>query len=121
MRNYHRKTLIKKEKWPLIDGWYWCPMDLVKKRIREEGDRLGSIKPTHPLWFQFFTWCRTQRSLESRLAHACPDGKIRAPHWVENYRSRGGEKLYGKCKNCGAKLSDGVKTIIIMTLDTENG
>jgi len=95
-------------------------MKLVEKRIQAEKERMCIVKQSHPLWFQFFTWARTQKMLESRLAHACEDGKIRAPHWVENYHSKGGQiSLYGKCKNCGAKLSDGVKTIILMTWESE--
>jgi hypothetical protein len=56
-----------------------------------------------------------QYKLEARLAHACDDGKIRAPSWVEYYRTKGGGvSIYGKCRHCEKSLSNGIKGIIIL-------
>jgi hypothetical protein len=115
LRSYHRKTLIRKESWPQIDDWYWCPLVSIEERVKAEKTRLNHISRTAPLWFSFATWRAQQYKLEARLAHACKDGRIRAPSWVEYYRQKGGGiSIYGKCRRCEEDLSDGIKGIIIM-------
>jgi hypothetical protein len=115
VRSYQRKTLIRKEKWPLIDDWYWCPVPAIEDRIKAEMEMLNTIKRASPLWFSFHSWKESQYKLEARLAHACDDGRIRAPSWVEYYRQKGGIiSIYGKCRHCEKSLSDGIKGIIIM-------
>ena len=115
MRSYQRKTLIRKEKWPKIDDWYWCPMPCIDDRVEAETERLKSVSRGSPLWYSFHTWKSGQYKLEARLAHSCDDGRIRAPSWVEYYRQVGGSiSIYGKCRHCEKSLSDGIKGIIIM-------
>ncbi len=115
MKNYHRKTLINKESWVLIDDWYWCPKPSIDKRVKEEKDRLSGITRHSPMWFSYGTWHRDQYKLEARLAHDCDDGGIRAPSYVEYYKQKGGMiSIYGKCRRCEKSLSDGIKGIIIM-------
>ena len=115
MRSYHRKTLIRKERWPCIDGWYWCPLTVVAERIEKERNRLDIIKRINPIWYSYQTWKITQYDLGARLAHACDDGRIRAPSWVEYYVGKGGHRgIYGKCRFCDTPISDGMKAIIIM-------
>jgi hypothetical protein len=115
LRSYHRKTLIRKEKWPQIDDWFWCPIPTIDKRVNAENERLNVVKNNSPLWFSFGTWKLMQYRLEARLAHACDDGRIRAPSWVEYYTSKGGAiSIYGKCRHCEKNLTDGIKGIIIM-------
>lgn len=115
MRSYHRKTLVRKESWPQIDDWYWCPLTTVRKRIKDEEARLKTVNKRAPMWYSFHTWKVNQSKLEARLAHACEDGRIRAPSWVEYYRTKGGGvSIYGKCRTCEKSLSDGIKGIIIM-------
>jgi hypothetical protein len=115
LRNYHRKTLIRKEMWPQIDDWYWCPKPIIDERVQKEDDRLNIIARASPIWFAFESWKALQYALGSRLAHACDDGRIRAASWVEYYRGKGGSiGIYGKCRHCEETLSDGIKGIIIM-------
>lgn len=115
MRSYHRKTLIAKENWPQIEDWYYCPIPSIEERVQREKSRLNTISRNTPQWFSFASWRNKQYNLESRLAHACKDGKIRAPSWVEYYAQKGGGiSIYGKCRRCDAPLSDGIKAIIIM-------
>jgi hypothetical protein len=115
LRSYQRKTLIRKESWVQIDDWYWCLVPTVQERIQKEKDRLSSVTVHSPLWFSFASWREQQWRLEARLAHACDDGRIRAPSWVEYYRTKGGGiSIYGKCRRCEKSLSDGIKGIIIM-------
>ena len=118
MRKCHRKTLIKKEKWPLIDGWYWCPKQLIEQRIANEHDRLSFVSSDTPIWIAVRRWEKLQYNLTRRLAHACDDGKIRAPIEVEYYKKkRGGVTIHGRCKKCDTKLTDGIKCIIIMEFE----
>ncbi len=117
MRSYQRKTLVRKESWPLIDGWYWCPPSVVKERIDKEEARILSLQKTSALPFDFLRWGVDQKRLDARLAHACHDGRIRAPAgWgIETFRHVGGIiRIYGKCRFCDEPLSDGIKTIIMM-------
>ena len=115
MRSYHRKTLIRKEHWPQIDDWYWCSLAMVDKRIIDEKNRFKTINKTNNVWYSFATWERQQYKLEARLAHACDDGRIRAPSWVEYFTLKNGSiSIYGKCRHCDKTLSDGIKGIIIM-------
>jgi hypothetical protein len=115
LRSYHRKTLIRKESWPQIDDWYWCPMICIEKRIEAEKIRINCVSKHSPLWFSFHSWMNLQHRLEARLAHACDDGRIRAPSWVEYYKTKGGGvSIYGKCRHCDKSLSNGIKGIIIM-------
>ncbi len=115
MRSYHRKTLIRKEMWPQIDDWYWCPIPIIEERIQKERDSLNIVAKHSSIWFSFETWKTLQYELGSRLAHACDDGRIRAPSWVEYYKAKGGGiNIYGKCRRCEKALSDGIKGIIIM-------
>ena len=117
MRSYHRKTLIRKEYWPQIDDWYWCPLPLVGKRIINEFElnKIKKEKRYNARWRFFHSWETQQWKLEARLAHACDDGRIRAPSWVEYYKQKNGSvSIYGKCRHCEKSLSDGIKGIIIM-------
>ena len=115
LRSYHRKTLIRKELWPLIDDWYWCPIDIIEERVAKETARLKIVSQMSPLWFSLASWEQQQYELGARLAHACSDGRIRAPSWVEYYAQKGGAiSIYGKCRHCEQTLSDGIKGIIIM-------
>ena len=115
MRSYHRKTLIRKEHWPRIDDWYWCPIPIIDERIKKEADRLKSVNRKHTIWYSYATWVMQQGELGARLAHACDDGRIRAPSWVEYYKGKGGRiGIYGKCRHCDVPLSDSIKGIIIM-------
>ena len=121
LRSYHRKTLVRKESWPLIEDWYFCPATLAAERVQKELERLNAvsiIKPSSPIWYSFNTWRALQFKLEARLAHACTDGRIRAPSWIEYYKTKGGGvSIYGKCRRCEKALSDGIKGIIIMELE----
>lgn len=94
MRSYHRKTLIRKEGWPLIDGWYWCPLPIVEERVEKEEARRERMKPHNPGWYAFNTWKIDQRELGARLAHACDDGRIRAPLMGGVLQRKG--RRYGK-------------------------
>jgi hypothetical protein len=115
MRSYHRKTLIRKEGWVQIDDWYWCPLPVVHKRCENERIRLNNVKKLHPIHYALGAWIQQQYKLEARLAHACDDGRIRAPSWVEYFTMKNGSiSIYGKCRRCDKKLSDGIKGIIIM-------
>jgi len=115
LRSYHRKTLIRKEMWPQIDDWYWCPKPVIVERVQKEYTRLNVVARNSPLWFSFASWRALQYDLGSRLAHACDDDRIRAPSWVEYYKTKGGGiSIYGKCRRCEKTLSDGIKGIIIM-------
>ena len=115
LRSYHRKTLVKKEGWPEIDGWYWCPDSVIKKRVDDEVEHFNI--PGRGQSYSFMRWEEDQWDLGARLAHSCKDGRIRAPsgYGIEAYRSDGGTvRLYGKCRFCNENLSDGIKTIILM-------
>ncbi len=115
MRSYHRKTLIRKEYWPQIDDWYWCPLSVIDDRVLKEGRRVAKHGKRHSAWYTFAAWEKQQYQISARLAHACDDGRIRAPSWVEYYRGKGGNiGIYGKCRFCDKTLSDGIKGIIIM-------
>ena len=115
MRSYQRRTLVNKELWPQIDDWYWCPINFIRDRVQKEKDVLNIVSRYSPLWFSFASWKAMQYKLEARLAHACDDGRIRAPSWVEYYKTKGGcISIYGKCRHCNKALSDGIKGIIIM-------
>ena len=117
MKTYHRKTLIKNESWPLVDGWYWCPLICIEKRIEEEKERLSGFLHASSISYGLLRWSDDQKRLDARLAHACHDGKIRAPsgYGIEYYQKVGGiAKIYGKCRHCDEELSDGIKTIIFM-------
>ena len=120
MRSYHRRTLVKKEGWPLVDGWYWCPPSVIKKRIADERKRLEGFLHRNNISFGFQRWKDDQSKLEARLAHACNDGRIRAASgWgIEYFHTAGGTvKIYGKCRFCDSPLSDGIKAIILMELE----
>ena len=117
MRSYHRRTLVKKESWPLVDGWYWCPEVVIEKRVADEKKRLLECMHRANIGYAFLRWKDDQKKLEARLAHACHDGRIRAASgWgIERFRTAGGiVKIYGKCRFCDIPLSDGIKTIIMM-------
>ena len=117
LRSYHRKTLIKKESWPLVDGWYWCPPSVIEKRIKDEKERLHGYLTRPTISYGFLRWKEEQSRLEARLAHACHDGRIRAPsgYGVEYFQGKGGiAKIYGKCRFCDENLSDGIKLMIFM-------
>jgi hypothetical protein len=106
---------VREEGWPLIDGWYWCPVPVVDERIEEEGKKLGSFRIHSAISYEFLRWRSSQFDYSARLAHQCKDGGIRAPSWVQFYEKKsGGVSIYGKCKKCGEKLSTGIKTIMIM-------
>ncbi|MGW8180817.1 MAG: hypothetical protein ACWGQW_18965, partial [bacterium] len=111
----HRKTLIEMEGWPLIDGWYWCPSNVVAARIeRMQEECSEDIK--HPgFGYEFYKWRNRQSSIAGRLAHKCEDGKIRAPDYIDIYnRKGGGISIYGHCAGCFEDLSEGVRTIILL-------
>jgi hypothetical protein len=106
---------VREESWPLIDGWYWCPEPVIDDRIIVEQKRLGNFRKHTAISYGFIEWQYAQYNLEARLAHKCKDGSIRAPSWVQTYyKKSGGISIYGGCKKCKEKLSDGIKTIIIM-------
>jgi hypothetical protein len=99
----------------LIDGWYWCPLPIIDKRVEDTAveyeDFLGRIG----VGYELQRWEANQYKLDRRLAHKCEDGSVRAPSWVDKYFKKGGGfSIYGKCKGCGERLSIGVKTIITM-------
>jgi hypothetical protein len=111
----HRKTRVREESWPLIDGWYFCPEPVVDERIKEEEKALGSFRQHTALSYEFIRWSSAQYDYSARLAHQCEDGGIRAPSWIQFYEKKsGGISIYGGCKKCEKKLSDGIKTIMIM-------
>lgn len=117
MRSYHRRTLVRRESWPLVDGWYWCPPSVVCMRIAVEKKRLEGFLHRNNISFGFQKWVHDQTKLGARLAHACQDGRIRAASgWgIEYFRTAGGTvRLYGKCRFCDVPLSDGIKAIILM-------
>lgn len=100
-----------------MDGWYWCPESLIKKRIADERKRLKGLFHNYSIQVTFARWVDDQEKLEARLAHACWDGKIRATAgWgVEYFTKVGGiARIYGKCRFCDETLSDGIKMIILM-------
>lgn len=118
MRKEHRKTLVKKEKWPLIDEWYWCPKQIIQQRIDNKYEKFKGFHPNHLIWISFKSWSKHQDDLPRRLAHACEDGNIRAPIEIEYYKKKkGGVSIHGKCKKCDTKLTDGIKFIIIMEFE----
>jgi hypothetical protein len=111
----HRKTLVREEGWPLVDGWYWCPISAIEERVDGMAVEYEEFMGRIGVGYEFQRWEANQHKLDRRLAHQCADGKIRAPSWVDQYqRKGGGTSLYGKCKGCGESLSVGIKTIIIM-------
>jgi len=115
-RNYmsiaypQRRTLIKYEKWPEIDGWYWASENIVQDRI--DWVKSGGTPWGYPgrLWL----WERTQWELTQRLAHACEDGRIRSLRNVQTYYGNCGPRIYGKCSKCNVKLSPGIKTVMML-------
>ena len=125
MKVYQRRTLVKREKWPIIDGWYWCPRPAVEARFHKEYRRLlklSSKAPTASIaWSLGYQLYKTNKNILfkpatsiQRLAHACDDGEIRAP-WVEIYRREDGiTSIYGKCRTCNTPLSNGIKAIILL-------
>jgi hypothetical protein len=118
MRSHHRKTLIKRENWPLIDGWYWCPIPAIEERIEDEKERISGFRHHSAISYGFQRWKESQRNLEARLAHACKDGRIRAPSHVEYYKQKSNVvSIYGKCRHCEETLSEGIKTIIILEVE----
>lgn len=111
----HRKTVIREEGWPLIDGWYWCPESLIDKRMLAVADEVDEYRHKIGVGYEFRDWVVKQHKLTMRLAHLCEDGSIRAPEWVQAYpRSCGGISIYGRCKGCREPISQGVKTIILL-------
>jgi hypothetical protein len=111
MRRCQRKTLVKKENWPLIERWYWCPASVIDANVNAlYNNHMSSIAQLGwPLW-----WNIQERIVSSRLAHACDDGGIRAP-WVETYKRKDNViSIYGKCRKCDTPLSDEIKAIIIL-------
>lgn len=115
MRSKHRKTLVREEEWPLIDGWYWCPIPLIEKRISDMADEYDGYMGKIGAGYDFREWKARQYKIAARLAHKCEDDSIRAPSWVQTYtRKSGCRSIYGRCKHCREPLSNGVKTIIIM-------
>ena len=66
MRSYHRKTLIRKEHWPQIDDWYWCPLGVIEERIDKEHYRLKSIAKNSAVWYSYGSWMRQQYKLEAQ-------------------------------------------------------
>jgi len=129
MKRPQRKRLIKEEKWPLIDGWYWCPNYLVEKRIAESaqppipasylkpfGER-GPITPQYKNYVRWIDWVETQRTVYGRLAHHCTDGKPRAPYVEYGHTRKKRLILKGNCWHCKVKLSRGIKALIIMELE----
>jgi hypothetical protein len=115
MRVRHRKTLIREEKWPLIEDWYYCPESVVEARIELTEEEWGEELKSLGMGYEFFRWERAQRSIGGRLAHKCKNGNIRAPSYIERYdRKSGGYSLYGKCSGCETQLSEAIKTIIMM-------
>ena len=117
MKTYHRSTLVKKESWVLVDGWYWCPEVCLEKRIADEEERLKVVLSQFAIALTFSSWKKDQERLGARLAHHCRDGRIRAPsgYGIQYYQGPGGiVRLYGKCRHCDEALSDGVKCIILM-------
>jgi hypothetical protein len=88
---------------------------VVDQRIKDEKEKLGSFRAHSAISYEFIRWQEAQYYLEARLAHKCKDGGIRAPSWTQYYEKKfGGVSIYGKCKKCREKFSDGIKTIIIM-------
>jgi len=115
MKVYQRRTLVKREKWPLIDGWYWCPESVMEARFAKERAhmRLTWTASISSLGWPL-SWTFQERVVAGRLAHACDDGEIRAP-WVETYlRNDNVTTIYGKCRTCNTPLSDGIKAIILL-------
>ncbi len=117
MRRYQRKTLVREEKWVLIDEWYWCPQGVVDARIEEHISKADNIKKiTRKQYLKSGNpqWIIRQHYIETRIAHACDDGEIRAPR-VEVYkRGDGFTSIYGKCRHCSKHLSDEIKAIAIL-------
>lgn len=107
--------MVREEGWPLIDGWYWCPLPLIEKRISDMADEYDEFMGRIGIGYEFAVWENLQSKLSMRLAHQCENGNIRAPMWVQMYqRVSGGLSIYGRCNGCDEPLSEGVKTIIIM-------
>jgi hypothetical protein len=106
---------VREEGWPLIDGWYWCPLPVIDDRIKDEETSISVYRTHTAIHYEFVRWRNAQYLLEARLAHKCKDGSIRAPSRVQWYEKKsGGISIYGGCKKCKKKLSDGIKTIMIM-------
>ncbi len=99
----------------MIDGWYWCPLPVVEKRISDMADEYDEFMGRIGVGYEFRKWEESQHLLERRLAHQCEDGSIRSPRWIQMYkRVSGGISIYGACKGCNKTLSDGIKTIILL-------
>ncbi len=119
MRQYQRKTLVKKEQWTRIDDWYWCPEFALNERFKKEKKRLRQLKKIVPgyssVMLAIMHRQSTQIQVSARLAHHCDDGKIRAPSGVQIYRKKEGTlRIYGRCRYCKKNISNGMKAIIIL-------
>ena len=118
MRQYQRKTLVKKEQWTKIDDWYWCPIPALEERFTKERTRLLQLKKIVPGYSSVMLTILQQQAglnlISARLAHHCDNGKIRAPAGVQLYKRKGGIiSIYGRCRYCKKNLSDGIKAIIM--------
>ena len=67
MKSYHRSTLVRKEGWPLVDGWYWCPESVIEKRIEKERKRLDGFWNRNNIAWGFDIWKEKQTKLDARL------------------------------------------------------
>lgn len=121
MRSPQRRTLVEKEGWLLIDGWYICPLHVARARIEETRKTLPTSSLRwgkvfmNPHRLEFANWAKREIELEARLAHACKDGKVRAPDRVQHFTKKSGMvSIYGKCRHCNEKLTSGVIAVILM-------
>ena len=104
-----RKILVKKEGWPCIGGWYLRSKTNIEQFLSAQ-EELAAKKGVIP--HQYYGVLNT---LHMRLAHACKDGKIRAPINCTVYRKKNGTKtFYGECAKCKVKLSNELKAVLIM-------
>ena len=122
MKYPRRARLIEDETWALIDGWYWCPESRIAPRIEKYRLTYESVasqvvtkrKAELARWNK---WCKTQYHPGGRLAHKCTDGIPRAvymQYWRDKHNSL---FLAASCTVCNVKLTEGMKTIIIMELE----
>ena len=104
-----RKTLVKKEGWPCLGGWYLRSNTNIEQFLTAQEElymKQGTVS---------FRYHGVLSSLHMRLAHACKDGKIRAPINCTVYRKKNGTKtFYGECAKCKVKLSNELKAVLIM-------
>ena len=119
MRQYQRKTLVKKEQWTRSDDWYWCPEAAIDKRFKKEVARLNRLSKILPMYSSTMLRHLSQRGqqalISARLAHDCGNGKIRAPSGVQIYRKKEGTlRIYGRCRYCKINISNGMKAIIML-------